>query len=148
MKLFLTNCAGLTSNVKSLKHELLASGAEIFALQKTHFSKKGTFKFNDFQIFESIRKNKKKGGTMIVVNKALNSVLIEEYSEIFQLLVVEFHVGKNIRVISGCGPQETCKETERMPFFLALEAEISKAEMDNKSVIIVMDANSKLCHHW
>ena len=33
---------------------------------------------------------------------------------------------------------------ERLPFFLALETEIEKAELAGKSIIIEMDANSKL----
>ena len=82
---------------------------------------------------------------MIGIFSTLNPILIEEYDDTFELLVVEIRVaGKEIRIISGCGPQETWKESERMPFFLALEKEIVKAEMENKSVMIAMDANSKL----
>ena len=51
---------------------------------------------------------------------------------------------KEIRIISGYGPQETWPDVERMPFFVALEQEISKAEMEGKSIIIEMDSNSKL----
>ena len=40
--------------------------------------------------------------------------------------------------------QENWPENERIPFFLALEEEICKAEMLGKSIIIQMDANSKL----
>ena len=47
-------------------------------------------------------------------------------------------------MITGCGPQENWDEDKRIPFFLALEAEIVKAEMCGKSVIIEMDANAKL----
>ena len=52
--------------------------------------------------------------------------------------------GQQILLISGVGPQENQPETARLPFFLALEKEINKAEMDGKSIIIEMDANSKL----
>ena len=51
---------------------------------------------------------------------------------------------KEIRVISGYGPQETWSDEEKMPFFVTLEEEISKAEMAGKSVIVEIDANSKL----
>ena len=51
---------------------------------------------------------------------------------------------KDVRVISGYGPQESWTENERMPFFIALEKEIIKAQMDGKSIIIEMDSNSKL----
>ena len=76
-------------------------------------------------------------------------MLIKEYSETFELLIVEITVGnKDIRVISGYGPQESWPEEDRMPFFMALEDEIVKAELLGKSVMIEMDANSKLGSDW
>ena len=39
---------------------------------------------------------------------------------------------------------ECWAECDRMPFFLALEQEIVKAEIEGKSIMIEMDANSKL----
>ena len=64
-------------------------------------------------IFEAIR-NKKDGGTLIGVHQGLNPVLIKEYSEKFELLVVEISVlNKDIRIISGYGPQESWPEDER-----------------------------------
>ena len=51
---------------------------------------------------------------------------------------------KEIRIITGYGPQESWPEVERMPFFLALEQEIIKAELQGKSIFIEMDSNSKL----
>ena len=97
-----------------------------------------------YEIFEAIR-NKKDGGTLIGVHQGLNPVLIKEYSEKFELLVVEISVlNKDIRIISGYGPQESWPEDERMPFFLTLEEEINKAEMLGKSIFIEMDAYCKL----
>ena len=46
--------------------------------------------------------------------------------------------------MTGCGPQENWDEVRRMHFFIALEAEIVKAEIAGKSIIIEIDANSKL----
>ena len=46
--------------------------------------------------------------------------------------------------MTGYGPQESWPEAERVPFFIALEQEIVKAEMQGKSIIIQMDSNSKL----
>ena len=46
--------------------------------------------------------------------------------------------------MSGYGPQEGWKDEEKMPFFVALEEEISKAHMAGKSIIIELDAISKL----
>ena len=61
------------------------------------------------------------------------------------MLVVEIKASnKSIRVITGYGPQENVSTEERMPFFATLEQEIVCAKMANCSIIIQMDANSKL----
>ena len=61
------------------------------------------------------------------------------------MLVVEIKASnKEIIIITGYGPQENLNVEERMPFFAKLEEEIVSAKMSNKSIIIQMDANSKL----
>ena len=82
---------------------------------------------------------------MIGAHKALKPILINEYNEQFELIVVEVKVANtDIRIISGYGPQETWIDDERLPFFQALEEEIVKAELAGKSLIIEADFNSKL----
>ena len=74
------------------------------------------------------------------VNVALQPVLVSEYSDEFELLVVEITVSKmQIRIISGYGPQENWEEQKKTPFFEALEAEIACAETEGRYVIICMD---------
>ena len=99
----------------------------------------------DYHIFESIRKNKEKGGSLLGVHFGLEPVLISEYSETFELLVVEIKIGdKSVRAITGYGPQENWMESDITPFFNALDEEISSAELEGRSILICMDANSKL----
>lgn len=121
-------------------------GAGIVTLQETHYRKKGKLneRLNDFEVFEAIRK-KVKGGTLIAVHKSLKPVLIEEHSEEFELLVVEAKIGnKEVRVMSGYGPQENWSLEKRKPFFDRLEEEVIKAKMNDKEIFIEIDANSKL----
>ena len=142
--IFSNNAAGLVTKTQSLKSEIKSLKAAIFTIQETHFNKKGKFKIENYEIFESIRK-KHNGGTMIGVNVALKPILISEYCEDFELLVVEIKIrNQEIRIISGYGPQESWDENDRMPFFVALEQEIAKSELAGKSIIICMDTNSKL----
>ena len=48
----------------------------------------------------------------------VNPKLIEEYNNPFELLVIEVETqDKNIRIITGCGPQENWDEDKRMHFF-------------------------------
>ena len=105
--IFSANCAGCANKVQSLVNSVNHLNAGIITLQETHFKRKGKInnKFNDFQIFEAIRK-KHSGGTLIGVHKSLDPILIEEYSDEFELLVVEVKLGeKYVRIISGYGPQ-------------------------------------------
>ena len=139
-----TNAAQLKGKLNSFKSELKRCDAGIFTVQESHYSTKGKVQVENFEVFEAIRK-KAKGGTIIGAHKALEPVLIQEYSNEFELLVVEVKVSnREIRIMSGYGPQESWPENERMPFFLALEQEIIKAELAGKSILIEMDANSKL----
>ena len=49
-------------------------------------------------------------------------MLIEEYSEEFELIVVEVNMGgRCVRLISGYGPQENWRTELKMPFFSSLE---------------------------
>ena len=144
--IFSANCAGCQNKTQSLIDNVNHLGAGIFTLQETHFKRKGRLndKFSEFEIFEAIRK-KQKGGTIIGAHKSLDPILIEEYSEDFELLVIEIKIGgRDIRVISGYGPQENWIKEDRIPFFKALEEEIIKAKSNEKAVYIQMDANCKL----
>ena len=44
-------------------------------------------------------------------------------------------------------PRRTYQKVTGFFFFTALEEEINKAEMEGKSILIPMDANSKLSKH-
>ena len=144
INIFSSNAAQLKGKIDSFKNALKENNASIFTLQETHFPQKGRFQVQNFEIFEAIR-NKEKGGSAIGVHKALNPCLIKEYSDEFELVVVEIQAAnKEIRIITGYGPQECWPIATRMPFFLALEEEIMKSQLAGKSTIIQLDANSKL----
>ena len=133
---------------ESLKSELKHLNVGIFTLQETHYKKKGILSIEGFEIFEAIRR-KEFGGTMIGVQQALDPVLIVEYCDDFELIVVEAKIkNKSVRIISGYGPQECWPMDERLPFFQALEEEVTKAGLAGSSVIISLDANSKLGKEW
>ena len=60
----------------------------MFSVQETHYSKKGRFQLEKFVIFEAIRKSKERGGSMLGVHVDFHPVLVKEYSEEFELIVV------------------------------------------------------------
>ena len=139
-----TNAADLRMKKNSLKNIISYFNASIFSVQETHFRKKGRFTQDNFFIFESIRK-KEGGGSMLGVHVSLQPVLIEEYSDMFELLVVELSLSdKRIRVVTGYGPQESWSLDVKMQFFTSLEVEVAKAANQGKGIIIMGDMNSKL----
>ena len=139
------NANGLGKKLHSLKHEIKETNSKIFTIQETQFRTKGRIKIKDFVIFECIRKNKEKGCCMLGIHESLGPVLIEAYSDNFEIIVAEIKVaGKDIRVINAYGPQECWSREEKMLIFVALEEEISKSKLEGKSVILELDANSKL----
>ena len=144
--IFSTNAAGVvTGKADSLINEVKSTRANVVTLQETHSQCKGRVKLPaNFVVFEAIRKAKN-GGILCAVDENLRPKLVEEYNDPFELLVVEVEAkNKNIRIITGCGPQENWDEDKRMPFFVTLEAEIVKSELAGRSIIIEMDANAKL----
>ena len=141
--MFSNNCNGAKLKVESLKSELKRTNSSIFTLQETHFAQKGRIKIDNFKVFEAI--HRKEHGIMMGVHMDLNPILISEHSELFEMLVVQVTVdNKDIRIITGYGPQENIEISKRMPFFAKLEEEVLSAKLGNKSLVIQMDANSKL----
>ena len=80
---------------------------------------------------------------IVRLSGSLDPVLVAEYQEEFELIVVETKIAnKNIRIKTGYGPQENNKE--KMKFFKAFEKEIASSQLEGKLIIIALDANSKL----
>ena len=112
-----TNAADLRMKVHSLKNIITHFKASVFSVQETHFRKKGKFAHDNFHIFEAIRK-KEGGGSMLGIHVSLKPVLISEYSDTFELIVVEVRVAtKCIRIITGYGPQDSWEFDLKMQFF-------------------------------
>ena len=144
LSVFTTNANGLKKKVESFKSNISNLNIGIFTIQETNFSKRGEIKIDNFKIFEAIR-TKAGGGTILGAHISLQPILIQEYSDSFELLVIEVTVGeKVIRVLTGYGPQETWTADRKMQFFMTLEEEISKAELSGRSILLCLDANSKM----
>ena len=145
-----TNLKVISTNSQGNKSDSLVSlvkntGATVFMVQETRARKKGKYSIQDFITFEAIRK-KVGGGSLMGVHNSLNPKLITLYDEEnYEMIVVEAKIGsKEIRFITGYGPQENWSEEEKLPFFVTLDQEISKALTCKKSVVVAFDANSKM----
>ena len=68
-------------------------------------------------MFEAIQK--KVHGIKMGVHMDLKPVVEREHESTFEMLVVQIKVkNKDIRIITGYGPQENLNSRDRMPFFL------------------------------
>ena len=100
--------------------------------------KKGKHSLQNYIIIESIRK-KVGGGSILGVHESLNPQLIASYEEDFELIVVGTSAGnKNIRFITGYGPQESWDETEKLHFFVALDQEVLKAQIEGNQYLSLL----------
>ena len=73
------NIAGLKSKIQTFKSKLKETNSSLFTLQETHFLKKGQLEIKDYEIFEAIRKNKEREGTLLGAHKDLKPFLIKQY---------------------------------------------------------------------
>ena len=67
----------------------------IFTIQESNYSKRGRIKIDNFEIFEAIR-SKAGGGTILGAHISLQPILIQEYSDSFELVVIEVTVGEKV----------------------------------------------------
>ena len=119
------NADGLGKKLHSLKHEINETNSKIFTVQETQYRTKGRVKIEEFVIFESIRKNREKGGCMLGIHESLEPVLIEEYSDNFEIIVAEIKVaGKNIRVINAYGPKECWASEEKNAILCSIRVSV------------------------
>lgn len=89
------NAADLKYKMEDLKNKMKYFNSHIVSVQETHFRKKGKFKHDQFVVFEAIRKNKEKGGSLLIVHEEIKPVLIKEYNEIFEIIVIEVNSENN-----------------------------------------------------
>ena len=107
LKMLHVNAADMKNKAEDLKNKIKYFASSIVSVQETHYRTKGRFKLDNFAAFKAKRKNKENGGTMLLIHSDLNPILIKEYNETFELIVVEINTQNNpIRVIKGYGPQE------------------------------------------
>ena len=142
LKVISTNSQG--DKFLSLASLVKVKKASVFVVQETQARKKGKHQLEHFVIYES-KRSKIGGGSMMGFHESLNPVLVSNYENEFELMVVEVKIGKKeIRFLTGYGPQEDWGDVLKAPFFVALNTEIAKALAENKSLYIAMHANCKL----
>ena len=62
LSIFSANADGLRGKTQNLKYQVNDLNAKVFTVQETKYRTKGKLKMNEFEIYEAIRKRKRKGG--------------------------------------------------------------------------------------
>ena len=116
-------------------------------VQETKFYKKGTFKYHDYNVFETIRGNKEGGGLLTMVHANFHPVQIPIVSQSKMsenLLTVEAKVGSGkVRFINAYGVQESSPIADKIEFLSLLDQEVENASASNSMICIQMDGNAK-----
>ena len=116
----------------------------VITVQESKLRKSGTFKIENYQIFEKIRAGFG-GGLLTAVDLNLEPVLIESANEESEILTVQCKIDlSSIRIINGYGPQEDDPIIKRFEFWQSLEQEIAASKNANCMTLIQMDGNAKL----
>ena len=97
----------------------------VVLLQESKLYEKGTLKFDDYCVFEKVRKQNEGGGLLTLVHNNLEPIMVprENESKVSEnILVVEALLGENkVRFINAYGPQENSLIDERADFYAKLE---------------------------
>ena len=104
--------------------------AGVVMLQETKLYKKGSYKHENYLIFESLRGQNEGGGLLTMVHKSFSPVLIpsdEKLKMCENVLVVESIIGRSrVRYINAYGVQESSSIQEKMEFFSCLDEQIEQ----------------------
>ena len=129
LKIMGINCNGLSGKSDSLLACISELKPMVFLVQETKYMKKGQFKLNNFEIFESIRTSG--GGSLMTgVHSKLEPIMVSDGTEEdVEILVVEGEIeGRKIRFINGYGPQESADRDKRVKFFALLRTGSNKSK--------------------
>ena len=85
------------------------------------------------------------GGLATFIHHSIEAVLVSEGNEEAEFITVEANLGgMQVRLINAYGKQEKENVEKREKFFQKLDEEIVAAKLQNKGIIMELDANSKL----
>ena len=144
LKIIPTNSAG--DKFDCLANLIKHKNANIVTIQETKTKKK--VEIENFVVFQA-KRTKSGGCSLLGIHKGLEPMLVSLHENEFEFIVAEIKASnKEIRLMTGYGPQEDWNEDEKMPFFIAMDQEIEAAEKEGKSILISMDVNSKLGPTW
>ena len=92
LRLLGVNSAGLKSKLTTFKKVLLELKPSVFFIEESKYKDIGKLKFENFIVFELVRKNREGGGLALGCAKELHPVFIKEGDDDVEALSVEICV--------------------------------------------------------
>ena len=141
------NIAAYNGKKDSFNDMIHKLGPAVVTIQETKLYNKGKIKVEEYETFESLRKNGEGGGLATLIHSKLNPVQVcnsNDSKASKNILVTEADIGKErIRIINAYGPQEYASMEEKVEFYSGLDGEIQAAIDSEHYICVQLDGNGK-----
>ena len=142
MRLLGVNSAGLRSKLSTFRKVLTELKPSVFFVEETKYKNSGKLKFENYVIFELLRKNKDGGGLALGCAKELQPVWLREGDDSVEALSVEICVkSMKIRCCIAYGCQENDSIDRKESFWKYLDEDVSHANSSGSGFILHFDGN-------
>ena len=142
MRLLGVNSAGLRSKLSTFRKVLTELKPSVFFVEETKYKNIGKLKFENYVIFELLRKNKDGGGLALGCTKELQPVWLREGDDFVEALSVEISVkNMKIRCCVGYGCQENDSIDRKQAFWKYLDEDVAQANISGSGFILQFDGN-------
>ena len=143
MRFMGVNAAGLRSKLFTFKKVLEELKPSVFFIEETKLKESGKIKFDNYIVFEKVRKTKVNGGGLAIgCVKELNPTWVREGEEEVEALSIDIFVqNMKIRCCVAYGCQENEEKEKKDLFWSYLDEEVSEASNTRAGLIIQFDGN-------
>ena len=142
MRFLGVNASGLKSKLKTFKKVLSELKPSVFFIEETKYKESGKFKFENYEIFELVRKNRDGGGLAIGCIKELHPTWVREGTDTVESISIDiFLKNLKIRCCAAYGLQENDLIENKTAFWEYLDQEVVLARNSGGGFILHFDGN-------
>ena len=142
LRLLGVNAAGLRSKLSTFRKVLTKLKPSVFFVEETKYKDVGKLKFDNFVIFELVRKTIDGGGLALGCAKELQPVWLREGDDFVEVLSVEIFVkSMKIRCCIAYGCQENDSIDRKKAFWKYLDEDVHLANASGSGFILHFDGN-------
>ena len=137
LRLVGVNANGLKSKLNTFRKVLVDLQPSMFFIQESKYKTTGRLKFENFEIFEMVRKHKDGGGLAIGCQKELKPVWVREGNDEVEALSIEITLKTmKIRCVVAYGVQENDIIDRKEAFWKYLDEDVQQADISGTGFIL------------